>query len=140
MAQLIGFMRLGQDAELRYTTAGDAVLAMSLAYNYGKKQDGQQPTQWVRASLWGKRAESVAQHMKKGTAIVAYISDLHVREWEKDGKSGVSLEGRMDNFEFAGGGERDSGQQQAPARQQQPQRQAPTRNAAPDFEDDSIPF
>jgi single-strand DNA-binding protein len=140
MAQLIGLMRLGQDGELRYTPQGDAVLSLSLAYNYGRKDEsGQQQTQWVRASLWGKRAESVAQYMLKGSAVVAYIGDLHNRQWEKDGKAGVSLEGRLEHFEFAGGSN-SGGKPQTTDQRQAPQQQASHAPQQADPFGDDVPF
>jgi single-strand DNA-binding protein len=41
------------------------VANVSLAFTYGKKgDDGKRPTQWVDASLWGQRAESLAPYIK----------------------------------------------------------------------------
>lgn len=143
---LIKLMRLGKDAELRYTQAGDPVLDLNLAYNYGRKdENGKQPTQWVRASLWGQRAEKVAQYMTKGKAIVAHVDDLHVREWNKDdGGTGYSLEGRLAHFEFAGGGRDEGNGQSQQARQSPPRQQSPaTGGGSSDggggFDDD-LPF
>src|SRR3546814_4735293 len=45
MAILTGLMRLGRDAELKYTAGGDAIANLALAYNYGKKENGKQPSQ-----------------------------------------------------------------------------------------------
>lgn len=67
---LTALARLGRDAELRYTQSGDAVCELALAINYGRKEaDGNRPTQWLSASLWGKRAESLAQHLQKGKLL-----------------------------------------------------------------------
>lgn len=98
----IGLCRIGKDAELRYTPAGDPVLNLSLAYNYGRKgQDGKQPVQWINATMWGGRGEKMQQYLTKGVAIVATIGDIHVREWEGNGKKGYALEGRLEDFSFA---------------------------------------
>lgn len=98
----IGLCRIGKDAELRYTPSGDPVLNLTLAYNYGRKgQDGKQPVQWINATLWGARGEKMQPYLVKGTAIVATIGDIHVREWEGKGKSGYALEGRLEDFTFA---------------------------------------
>ena len=62
-----GLARIGKDAEVRFTPSGAAVANVSLAFTYGKKgDDGKRPTQWVDASLWGQRAESLAPYIKKG--------------------------------------------------------------------------
>lgn len=103
MAVLTGLFRLGSDAEIRHTANGDAVCQMALAYNYGQKKDGKQPSQWIDASLWGKRGETLAQYLTKGTSIVATLEDVHVRTFKKsDGSEGNALSGRVLTVEFAG--------------------------------------
>lgn len=146
MAQIIGLMRLGRDAEIRYTASGEAVANLALAYNYGKKgEDGKQPSQWVDASLWGKRAEALAQYLTKGTALVVTLSDVHVRIYEKkDGGMGATLAGRIADVEFAGKpadqaqkpAPRVNANQPPPTARQQAERSA---ESAP-FADDDIPF
>ena len=43
---------------------------LALAFNYGRKDDqGQRPTQWVDAALWGKLAESLKQYLIKGKQV-----------------------------------------------------------------------
>lgn len=111
-----GIARLGRDAEVRYTANGDAVASLALAYNYGKKEGGKQPTQWVDASLWGKRAEALAQYLTKGTLISVVLSDVHVETYQKkDGTEGQSLRARVLEVEFAGG-KRDEQPASKPAR------------------------
>ena len=52
MPKMIGMMRLGRDAELRYTPNNEPVTNLSLAYAHGKAgQDGKRPTQWIDATL-----------------------------------------------------------------------------------------
>lgn len=137
MAKLIGLARLGRDAEQRYTAGGDAVANLALAFNYGKKQDGKQPTQWVDASLWGKRAEALSQYLTKGTAIVVTLSDVHVEEFQrKDGGQGSKLVARVDDLEFAGSGG-EQRQQAAPAPAPAP---APQQGDAGGGLDGDVPF
>lgn len=142
--KMIGLVRLGADAELRYTPAGDPVLEMSGAYNYGRKgEDGKRPTQWIRLRLWGPRAEKLEQYFTKGTQLLAYVEDAHVETFEKrDGGTGWSLEGRLADFDFAGGGEREEGGERqkaapAPARQHRAATQQPADDG---FGDSDIPF
>lgn len=87
MAKTYGLMRLGRDAEIRRLTNGDAVCNLSLAYNHGQKgEDGNRPTQWVDASLWGKQAESLAPYLVKGSLHLFTLRDIHIEEYEdKDG-------------------------------------------------------
>lgn len=143
MAQITGVFRIGKDAELRDTASGP-VINLALASNYGKKgSDGSRPTQWVEASLWGKRAESLEQYLTKGQQIYATISDPHIETYQKrDGGEGVKLVGMIGEIELVGS--KPSGDREArPAREERPARRpqppAPKSNSFDDMEDD-IPF
>lgn len=110
-----GLARLGRDATVNYTQSGIAVANLALAFNYGRKDDqGNQPTQWVQASLWGKRAEALGPYLTKGTAIVAYLSDTHIEEFQKrDGTPGHALNARLDDLDLVPSGSRQSTPQQS---------------------------
>lgn len=145
MAHLTGYFRLGRDAEVRYLPDGKAVANLSLAFNYGQKgQDGKRPAQWIDASLWGARAEKLAQYLKKGGTVYAVLSEPHIEEYQGRNGAGHKLAATVLDIELAGG---NAGQQSAaaPAAQQRPapQQSAPAPRPAPapadDFEDD-IPF
>ena len=103
MGQLIGLARVGRDAELRHTQQGDAVASVSLAFNYGKKgQDGNRPTQWVDASIWGARAESLTPYLLKGTLLQVTLDDPHIETFQRqDGTQGHKMVGRISSLEFA---------------------------------------
>ncbi|MHB1098336.1 MAG: single-stranded DNA-binding protein [Burkholderiales bacterium] len=130
--------RIGQEPQLRYTQKGDAVMGLSLAYNYGRKgEDGKKPTQWVEGSLWGKQAEALQPYLAKGGQIVATLDDLHIEEYEGKNGPGHKLVGRIVGLELVGGKPEGSS---APA-----QRQAapsPRGGGASGFDDmdDDIPF
>ena len=99
-----GIARIGKDVEVRYSPNGDAIANISLAFSYGKKQaDGKRATQWVDATLFGKRAESLAPYLKKGGQIVAYLSDVNVQTYESKSGQGVKLVGKIDDLELIGG-------------------------------------
>ena len=99
-----GIARIGKDVEVRYSPSGDAIANISLAFSYGKKQaDGKRATQWVDATLFGKRAESLAPYLKKGGQIVAYLSDVNVQTYESKSGQGVKLVGKIDDLELIGG-------------------------------------
>jgi single-strand DNA-binding protein len=138
--QIIGLARLGRDAEIRSTPSGDKVATLSLAFNYGKKDDsGKRPTQWVEGALWGKIAEALAPYLLKGTAVSVTIDEPHIETF--DGKSGPGhkLTGRILTIELAGS-QRDAAAPAptpAPSRAPAPQ---PPRRAAADIDDDDIPF
>jgi single-strand DNA-binding protein len=132
-----GLARIGKDAEVRYTPGGAAVANVSLAFSYGKRgDDGKRPTQWVDASLWGQRAESLAPYIKKGGQIVAYLEDVSIQTFTKgDGTQATKMVARLVDLEFVSGGEQASSQ---PKPQPKPQ-PAPADSGFDDFPDD-VPF
>ncbi|KDC22933.1 single-stranded DNA-binding protein [Bordetella bronchiseptica E014] len=148
MAQIFGMARIGRDVEVRYTQAGDPVASVSLAFDYGQKgQDGKRPTQWVDGSLWGKRAESLAPYLIKGSRISVTLDDVHIETFQnREGAQGHKLVGRITALEFGSTPQREAQAAPPPARQQPQQNQyaaqrggqASAANLA-DM-DDSIPF
>lgn len=146
MTQLVGVLRIGRDAELR-SAGQSSVINLALAYNYGKKESGgDRPTQWIDASLWGKRAEALEQYLVKGQQVYAVINDVHVETYEKrDGSVAAKLVGIVSDLELVGGRPQQSGDREdRPARREQPaRREAPAPKPAPsgfDDMDDDIPF
>lgn len=96
-----GLAYLGRDAEIRFTTQGEPVTNLSLAFSYGKRgDDGKRPTQWVEASLWGKRAEALAPYLLKGSQIVAYLDDVHIETFEGKNGAGHKLAARVADIEL----------------------------------------
>jgi single-strand DNA-binding protein len=134
-----GLARIGKDAEVRYTPGGAAVANVSLAFTYGKKgDDGKRPTQWVDASLWGQRAESLAPYIKKGGQIAAYLEDVSIQTYVKgDGTQATKMVARLVDLEFVSGGEQANSQPKP-----QPKQQAALQSHGSGFDDmdDDIPF
>jgi len=88
---------LGSDAELE-----EERLRFRVASNERTK-DGDKTT-WVRCTMWGKRAVALAPHLTTGTKVVV-VGSLSVGEYEgRDGEKHVSVDMRVDQLEFAGGG------------------------------------
>lgn len=111
---LTGIARLGRDADLRYTADGTSVVNLSLAFNYGKKDgSGEKPTQWVDASLWGKRAETLVEYLTKGTLVSVVLTEPHIEAFEGKNGAGHKLVARVSDLEFAGG-KRDQAQDSKP--------------------------
>lgn len=144
MAQMMGLARIGRDAEVRYTPQGDPISNLSLAFSYGKKDaEGKKPTQWVDASLWGQRAEALAQHLLAGTLVYVVLDDVHQEEYQtRGGRNGSKIVGRISTIEFASKPKQQDGAQPAAQRRQQ---QAPTQPASQPSStladmDDDIPF
>lgn len=78
--------RLTRDAELQYTNSGFAIGKMSIAVNRRKKQGDQWMDEgnFFDVTLFGKRAESLAQYLLKGNQI-AVEGQLNQDRWEQDG-------------------------------------------------------
>ena len=147
MAHMIGLMRLGRDAELRYLPSGEAVANLSLAFNYGKKENGKRASQWIDASLWGKRAEAMTPYLKKGTALDVILSEPHIEEYEgKEGKRS-KLVARVLDIEFAGSREEasqnaqgEAGQSRSAPAAERAERQPASNVRGFEDMDDEIPF
>ena len=143
MATLTGLFTLGRDAETRVTQGGTTVVQLAVAYNYGRKgEDGKKPSQWVRASMFGKQAETLAPYLTKGKQVSLVIRDLHIATFQKqDGSTGTSLEGVADFDDFARGPKQE-GAAPAPAPRPAPAPPTAQRSAGSGFDDmdDDIPF
>ncbi len=149
MAQLSGVFRLGRDVEVRFIPSGEAVANLALAFNYGKKDDqGNRPSQWIEANLWGKRAEALAPYLRKGNQVFILMTEPHNETYTKnDGTQGFKMVGRVLEVELIGG-QNQAGQQSQPS--SAPQRNAyadakgqpqpAQRQQAPADYDDDIPF
>lgn len=140
--------RLARDCEQRFTQGGMAICSFSVAVDYGFGDN--KGTNWIRASLFGKRAEGgLPQYLKQGTQV-AISGELRVREYDdKEGNKRTSVEVSVDKLDLIGGRNDTGGGQQGSGYQQQPSKQAPAKNNdpfadQPDFNsvpvDDDIPF
>jgi len=117
-------VRLGRDAEVKYTQNGDPVASLAMVYDIGfgdKKR-----SQWIDGALWGKRAESLGPYLTKGSQVVLYADDVELEQFmKKDGTPGAKLKCRVSDLSLISGQS-----QQAPQQQQQQgqQQQATHRN------------
>ena len=129
--KVIGLARIGRDAELRKTPNGDSVINLALAFSYGRKADGEKykPTQWVDASLWGKRAEALEQYLNAGGLVDVILTDVHTEEFDGKNGPGAKLVGRVLEIDLAGGG--DGGGQQGGGQRSQGQAPQQRQAAAP---------
>lgn len=123
--------QLGRDAEMRYLPNGDPVANFTIADQQGKDKS---PI-WWRASLFGKRAESLAPYLLKG-ASVTVSGNLTERTYDKDGKEQKAMELRVVDLALQGGKRE---QATAPAPRQAAPRQGGS-SGFDDFADDTIPF
>lgn len=93
---------LGNDAELRYTGGGMALVTFSLAVNHRRKQqDGSyaDETSWVDCVMFGKRGESLQAngYLQRG-AKIAVVGHLRMSTWESDGQRRRKIEVVVDNI------------------------------------------
>ena len=92
---------VGRNAELRRTQNGDEVLGFSLAVDNGKDKNGnKRDTTWVKCSIWGKRASSLENYVRKGTKLVL-TGRPGVDVYEGKGSLTLSVQ----ELTFMGGGE-----------------------------------
>lgn len=138
---LTGLIRLGRDAELKYTPAGMAVTQIAGVYNYGKKVNGEQPGQWVELTLWGKQAEAVTKYLTKGSQIDVVADNLHIETFtKKDQTMGAKLVGAVLKLDFAGGVKKQESAPQSQHHEQKAQGYQPQKDNFEAEFDSGIPF
>lgn len=138
--------RLGRDCETRFTQAGMAICSFTVAVDYGFGEN--KGTNWIRCSLFGKRAEGgLPKYLVKGTQV-AISGELKVREYDdKDGNKRTSVDVSVDKLDLIGGrGEAQGGggSQKSGGAGDAPQKSSDPFADSPDFADvpvdDDIPF
>ncbi|MDI3895648.1 single-stranded DNA-binding protein [Pseudomonas aeruginosa] len=136
---------VGSDPETRYMPNGNAVTNITLATSesWKDKQTGQQQerTEWHRVVFFGKLAEIVGQHVKKGQQLYVEGS-LRTRKWQaQDGQDRYTTEIIVDmhgQMQMLGG--KPGNEQTAQSRPSPQQQSAPQQRSAQDEFDDDIPF
>ena len=150
MAVLVGAMRLGKNAEVRYLPDSTPVTNLSLAYNFGKKnpaEGNRRPTQWIDATLWGERGPKLQEWLVQGATLDMVLEDVHIETYSAhDGTPKFKLSARVVNLDIVstpqGSNRPAGGSAQAPAPAAAPrQAKPPTPRPASGFDDmDDIPF
>ena len=100
MNVLAATIRLGSDADLRFTPENTAVAQFNgaLQSGYGKNAK----TTWLRCTVWGRKAEAVAPMLLKGTQI-AITGEITLNEYQdKQGQTKSSLECRIQDVTLLG--------------------------------------
>jgi single-strand DNA-binding protein len=108
--KLIVVGNLTRDPELRYTQKGTPVCTVNVASNDRSRDSRTQevvdtPT-FFRATVWGQKAETVAQHFEKGSEI--YLEGrFKPEEWtDREGRRRVTFGIQVSDFNFTGGSNR----------------------------------
>ena len=92
---------LTRDAELRETSGGMSVLRFSIAVNERRKvgDDWEDYANFIDCTMFGKRAQSIAEFLTKGTKVAAQ-GKLHWSQWEANGERRSKVEVIVDEIEF----------------------------------------
>ena len=64
---------LGDDPKVAYTKSGNCVMNLSIGCNdtyIDGRGQRQETVEWVRCTIWGRRAEALSKFLKKGTWIL----------------------------------------------------------------------
>ena len=99
---LIG--RLTRDIDLKYTTTGTAIAAVSLASNRSvKKQDNwETEVSYFDANIYGRMAENLKPYLIKGKMILI-AGRLKQDRWEKDGQKFSRIKIEVEEVQLLGG-------------------------------------
>lgn len=98
---------VGADPETRYASSGDAITNLRLATSdkYKDKTSGEakEVTEWHRVAFFGRLAEIVSEHVKKGSSL--YIEGkIRTRKWtDQAGVEKYSTEIIADQMQMLGG-------------------------------------
>ena len=104
---LIG--RLTRDIDLKYTTTGTAIAAVSLASNRSvKKQDSwETEVSYFDANIYGRMAENLKPYLIKGKMILI-AGRLKQDRWEKDGQKFSRIKIEVEEVQLLGGNSSES--------------------------------
>lgn len=80
--QVILMGNLTRDPDLKYSQSGTALCNIDLAVNEPSKKDS--PPLYIRIIAFNKQAESAAQYLKRGSAILVQ-GKLQISSWEGEG-------------------------------------------------------
>jgi single-strand DNA-binding protein len=85
---------VGKDPVIRSTQGGDKVCSFSVGSKQGWGDKAS--TNWFNCSVWGKRGDTVAEHVRKGSKVTI-TGEFSTRDWE--GKT--QLEIRVNDLDWA---------------------------------------
>lgn len=109
---LIG--RVGGDVQTKTFDNGTVLAEFSLATNEyfrDRENNKQERTHWHRIKAYGKRAETLAKYLKKGSKV-SITGSLGYRKWtDKFDQPRVSSEVSVQAFQFLGGSGKSSAEQ-----------------------------
>ena len=98
-----------RDPEMRATPSGAQACNFTIAVNRvfrGSDGGQQEQTSFIDCVAWGKSGETIAQYVKKGSALIV-SGRIEQRSWEDktSGQRRSRVEIVVDDFSFVGGGD-----------------------------------
>lgn len=105
--QVVLIGNLGRDPEVRYSSSGMSICTFSLCFSSGKDKTG-----WINVVSFNKLAETIGQHLSKGSRVgIAGVLDEN--KWEdSQGNKKSNLQVICNNIEFIKTNKPDTNQQQ----------------------------
>ena len=96
--------RLTRDAELKYTTGGQAVCKFAIAVNRPKKvgDKWEEEANFFDIVLWGRQGEAINQYLLKGKTV-GVEGELRQDRWQQEGQSRSRIEVIARNIQLLGG-------------------------------------
>ena len=129
---------VGKDPETRYSAGGTAIASVSVATSesWKDKQTGekQERTEWHRVKFFGKLAEIVGEHVKKGSQVYVEGSLRTDKYTDKQGVERYSTDIIANDMQMLGG--KSNAEPRAPSK---PVKDCPQADQG-GFTDDDIPF
>jgi single-strand DNA-binding protein len=129
--------RLTRDAEIKYTSGGQAVCKFSIAVNRRKKNGDQweDEANFFDIVLWGRQGESLHPFLKKGK-MVGIDGELRQDRWQQDGQNRSRIE-IIANYLQLLGGSNSSGSGDRSSDRQNYQNNPSREDSSRDFSQDS---
>lgn len=125
---------VARDPECRYFENGNMVANFTIAVSGRNDEE----TLWLPVAVWGKRAQTIADYVKKGSKLIV-TGELREEKWTKDGEEKKKISLSCQNFVFidsAKKGEKGGGgESRATQRNTKPQ-----GRPIPEPEDEEVPF
>jgi single-strand DNA-binding protein len=121
--------RLTRDPETRFAPSGLAVATFGVAVKHRSKSgsDAKEDVSFFDVVVFGKQGEKCAEYLSKGRPVLVE-GRLRQRRWESDGAKRSKIEIVADNVQFLGSPRGAAAEG------------APGAEAAPEPQDDDIPF
>ena len=85
---------LGADPEVHYSSDGNPIATLNLAFRSGKEK-----TSWIKVTCFNKLAEISEQYLHKG-AKITIVGSLDMEKWEKDGATRTGYKLIANSIEF----------------------------------------